>query len=407
MMPEQVGPCADVAVHVLADNSAVVFNEATQQLFSFDPLATYLWCRWENGTKAADLASALDIAAGASGQSAQEIVDRCLAMWQRHRLIGDERDASRHGMVTHRGMPTEGRREKSALRDQPTPHPGLVTTELQVGGEAYRLCYSSQALAEVVRPLLGHLEKPNQGVPAPEFLLSADGNRFVLQRGGQIVEYCNSADELAPMVKFALNVDMLEHGRYALAFHSAAVVRNGRALLLPAASGHGKSVLTAALLHDGWGYLTDDSALLDTQDGLNGHGPQVRGVGFDLSLKASAWPILQTLVPEIETLPIHRRGDGHRVRYLPPPVRTVDPARAYPVAWIVFPRFRPDRECSLQPVAAAGALQRLLREAFAPSHRLSCAGFRTLARLVEDKPTHTLTYSSLPEAVAMLGQLCR
>ncbi len=407
MMPEQVRPGGDVVVHVLADNSAVVFNETTQQLLSFDPLATYLWCRWEDGAETAELAGGLDTVAGRGGESAQEMVDRCLAMWRHHKLIGAVDGGSLNGAVPHRPPPREVRRGHSGRRRVPPPGRGHVATGLRIGGENYRLCYGSRALAKTVRPLLAHLEQPIQGSAAAEFLLRADGGRFTLWQDGNIVEHCARADEVPPMVKFCLNVDLLERGAYSLAFHSAAVVRDGRALLLPAASGRGKSTLTAALLHDGWGYLSDDSVLLDDA-GEPVRRPascHIRGVGFDLCLKEKAWPILQPLYPAIDRLPIYRRGDGHRVRYLPPRSRLPDAARAYPIEWIVFPHFQRGSECSLQPLAAAAALQRLLREAFAPSQRLSRAGFGMLARLVEEKHCYALTYDSLAAAAAALEKL--
>jgi len=397
--PEQVRPCGDVAVHILADSSAVVFNEATQQLFSFDPLATYLWCRWEAGVGRDDLVRALDTKADLGAPSAEEMVDRCLSLWQRHHLIGDQ---------TVRPAPEPGDYEAAGPdgEDHHGDEPGGITTSLQVGGEAYELCYASAELAMTVRPLLAHMEPPRRGGPATRFVLSRGPDSFVLRQGGEIIEECEAVDEILPMVKFCLNVDLLEQGQYAMAFHAAAVVHDACALLMPAASGRGKSVLTAALLHDGWGYLTDDSALLDTQNGrLDNHKPSVRGVGFDPCLKEKAWAILQPLFPTIDALPIHRRGDGHRVRYLPPTRRLVDDGRAYPIEWIVFPGFQQGGDCLLEPVATAEAMQRLLQEAFAPSQRLSRASFRTLAKLVENKPAHTLTYGSHKDAVAMLRQL--
>lgn len=396
MEHEQVRPCADVAVHILADNSAVVFNEGTQQLFAFDPLATYLWCRWEAGAKRVELARALDTKSDLSAPSAQEMVDSCLSLWQRHQLIGDQRDRPKQESVHGRQRAETAPHDRGQVAD----FDGL-STDLLIGGEAYRLCYASASLAKAVRPLLAHLERPYRGAPVARFVLSRDANNFVLRQGGEIIEECDAVDEILPMVKFCLNVDLLEHGRYVLAFHAAAVTRGNGALLLPAASGSGKSTLTAGLLHDGWGYLTDDSALLDST------AMAVRGVGFDTCLKESAWAVVQPLFPAIDALPIHRRGDGHRVRYLPPPTRLRDPARGYPVEWIVFPRFQRDSECSLQEVAASDALQRLLREAFAPSQRLSRSEFRVLAKLVEDKPCHALTYGSQQEAVAMLRQICQ
>ncbi len=390
MVLTQARTCVDVAVHILADNSAVVFNEATQQLFSFDALATYLWCRWEAGNTRTDLAKALDTDTNLKTSSAQEMVDECLAQWRQHRLIGER----------SRVPPTPAIRQRAAPA-LPDTAGDSVSSDLQIAGEPYRLHYGSRAVAALVQPMLAHLERPCRGVPEAAFTLAAEADRFVLRHGAQMVEECDAADEVPPMVKFCLNVDLLEHGRYALAFHAAAVARGNGALLLPAASGSGKSTLTAGLLHDGWDYLTDDSALLDST------AVAVRGVGFDVCLKADAWTVVRPLFPALDGLPIYRRGDGHRVRYLKPPARLADPAAAYPVEWIVFPHYQADSACVLQEVAATDALQRLLREAFAPSRRLSRAGFRALAKLVEDKPCHSLTYGSQQDAVAVLRQLRR
>ena len=45
-----------------------------------------------------------------------------------------------------------------------------------------------------------------------------------------------------------------------LVFHAGAVSDGRTAVLLPAASNHGKSTLTAALVRDGLQYLTDEAA---------------------------------------------------------------------------------------------------------------------------------------------------
>lgn len=52
---------------------------------------------------------------------------------------------------------------------------------------------------------------------------------------------------------------------HALFVHAGAVSMNGRALLLPGASGVGKTTLVQALLHAGASYLSDDYAVLDIE----------------------------------------------------------------------------------------------------------------------------------------------
>ena len=53
-----------------------------------------------------------------------------------------------------------------------------------------------------------------------------------------------------------------------LVIHSATLERGGRALLMPAPPGSGKSTLCAALITRGWRLLSDEFALVDPATGL-------------------------------------------------------------------------------------------------------------------------------------------
>ena len=64
-------------------------------------------------------------------------------------------------------------------------------------------------------------------------------------------------------------------------------------MLLPAISGSGKSTLTAALLAAGFGYCTDDLAL------LTGEPVRIRPVPTCLGLKRGSWNILAERLPQI------------------------------------------------------------------------------------------------------------
>lgn len=50
--------------------------------------------------------------------------------------------------------------------------------------------------------------------------------------------------------------------------HAGVVVRGGRALLIPAATGSGKTTLVRAFLEQGWEYASDDIAVLDSEGGV-------------------------------------------------------------------------------------------------------------------------------------------
>ena len=61
---------------------------------------------------------------------------------------------------------------------------------------------------------------------------------------------------------------------------------------MPADSGSGKSTLTAALVHAGLRYFSDDVVPLD-------HGLRIRPMPLGISLKEGSWPVLAARYPEL------------------------------------------------------------------------------------------------------------
>jgi hypothetical protein len=113
----------------------------------------------------------------------------------------------------------------------------------------------------------GAMATPNPGIP-PGLRYRVDGNAsgaFSLIRDGQ--EACVGMDP-GDML-FLLEQDLvvtLQKRRPDLYFlHSAALERNGRACLLAAEAGSGKSTTAWGLLHHGYGYLSDELCPIDLE----------------------------------------------------------------------------------------------------------------------------------------------
>jgi hypothetical protein len=206
------------------------------------------------------------------------------------------------------------------------------------------------------------------------------------------------ADEVPTVVKGQILAQILDRADYALALHGAALVRDGRVLLLCGRPGAGKTTLTLALVNAGFGLAGDDVMLL-AADG--------RGIGlpFAPAVKSGAWPLLADRVPGLATAPTFRRPDRRRVRY-PAPEAVVD-GRPRPLGWVVLLDRAAEGRPALDPVDAAGALRGLLDGAFAPDRQLCPAGFDALARVVDTAETWRLSYAALDEAVALLDAACR
>ncbi len=172
-----------------------------------------------------------------------------------------------------------------------------------------------------------------------------------------------------------------------------------RCILLPGASGRGKTTLTAALSLAGFTYCSDEHAVLDKETLC------VWPVPVSAALNPGALELLVGYDPTVR-LPVHIREDDQSVRYL-----GVAPAGAFwergrPVGWIIFPRYAPGVDTSLRPVGKGQALRWLMQERLGLRDILSKFRVERLVRWIgrteclELPMTGWLTPSSWCEPVA-------
>jgi HprK-related kinase A len=195
-----------------------------------------------------------------------------------------------------------------------------------------------------------------------------------------------------PLFEWGLNWCVGGAGHEYLILHSAVLERDGRALLMPAKPGVGKSTLCAALAHRGWRLLSDEMALL--RDGL------VHPIPRPVGLKEASIDVIRGFVPEAVFGPLWHGTVKGTVAHLRPPADAVRRARepATP-AWIVFPAWRKGAPARFSPHGRADTFLR------AADHGLNYAvlgrrGFETLAALVEGCRCLEFEYGELADAIA-------
>jgi hypothetical protein len=224
-----------------------------------------------------------------------------------------------------------------------------------------------------------------------------EAGRFLLLAGDRVISLSSHAGELVDYLDWAATTDALTTAtRYGI-FHSAVLACAGRGLLLPAVSGSGKTTLAAALVRAGFGYLSDEAALVD---------PATRRVFAypkPFSVKQPA------VTARLLALPAEVAGRAPaelgQVWHLDPDLLASGCLRdETAVTTIVFPRYAPGQPTALAPLSRTAASLALLQNGVNAAARPPC-GVGLAAALAGGAACYRLTVSDLPAAVRLIAGL--
>ena len=180
------------------------------------------------------------------------------------------------------------------------------------------------------------------------------GEEWRVLDGSKVLGSCRDLQSLPPMVQGILSSVALRHHDFLLALHAGGVAWADKVMLLVGKSRSGKSTLTAALLGEGWDYLSDDMILIERES------LDAKSMPCSLGIKPGGWELLASRFPRREPPRQHLRADGQSVGYFSPP----PPRRGFllprTVQWIVFPSLSPAEPGNLQALSPLEGLQRLV-----------------------------------------------
>lgn len=202
-----------------------------------------------------------------------------------------------------------------------------------------------------------------------------------------------------PFCEWMMNWCVSNRAHGYLIIHAAVIEKNGRAIILPAPPGSGKSTLCAALVCRGWRLLSDELTLVRHDDGMLVPLPR------PVSLKNRSIDVIRAFAPDAVFGSIVHGTMKGTVGLLRAPADSIRRAgeAAAPHA-IVFPQWEADAPAVLEPIARARMFMRVADNAFNYT-LLGAQGFATLAGLAERSAGYAFRYSKLDDAMAVFDRL--
>ena len=202
-----------------------------------------------------------------------------------------------------------------------------------------------------------------------------------------------------PFLEWGINWCVATRAHQYLMLHAGVVEKNGKAILLPAWPGSGKSTLCAALSQCGWRLLSDEFALVQPAD--LGIVPFPRPI----SLKNESIAVIRASFPEAILGPEFPNTRKGTVAHLRPSASSV--ARAGEITqpgWIVFPKFQAGAAPCLTPLSKTDGFITLSHHSF-NYDKIGLRGFQAVSGLIESCNCYAFHYGALEQAVAQLDTL--
>jgi hypothetical protein len=223
-------------------------------------------------------------------------------------------------------------------------------------------------------------------VPAPYFL-ALDGEELRSSRSpGLVVDYA----------LWLISQHTIAQISDRIAIHAAVASLDGAGVIMPAPANSGKSTLAAGLVDAGFGYLSDEMALINPDSAQVD--PYPRALWVDRRSVALIPGLTERVDSELTD------PDAREIHVRPDDIRPEAIGGSSPVRLVVAPRYEAGATTAAQPMGRAEAVQYLIVNS--PNiGRFGSAGLAVLARVVRGAACYRLTVGDLVSGVAAVRDL--
>jgi HprK-related kinase A len=206
-------------------------------------------------------------------------------------------------------------------------------------------------------------------------------------------------DQVHAVFEGCLNWCIYTQAYQYLIIHAAAIERGGRAAILPAPPGSGKSTLCAALVSRGWRLLTDELTLIATDSRT------IVPLARPVSLKNESIDVIKRFAPDAVFGPISPNTIKGTIAHMKPPPESVTRTGEHcSAAWLIVPKYQSAKSTSVEEVLKAEGFMRIAESAV-NYMALGEMGFELVSALVDEMSCYRLAYSDLNEAVRWFDEL--
>lgn len=279
-----------------------------------------------------------------------------------------------------------------------TPTTALPTLNIKVLSLPIEIVTNYEPFLREFCELTPALVSPANGeTPVVRFGVVQKRRYTHIEKEGRTIYRLDKDYTICPILMDEIRKSCYEHVRDYILLHAGAVVKNGRAILLPGKSESGKTTLTLGLMNHGYKYLTDEISAI--------YHETMEVSPFQRPIYVDTWsrPLRQEVNKSFKTY--RYRDEGERWQYIVPQNGAVMPRDVrWKVDWIIFPRYTPKGKVILKPLGPAKAIMALMQRGW--NQRLfTDRGLKIFTGLVRRARCYTLEMGDLEEACELVEGL--
>lgn len=283
----------------------------------------------------------------------------------------------------------------------------MNTVVVNFAGSTIAIEYSGERAAHIIAWLFRAIPHNSQQPPQQTYRLTTEDDTAVisLHHNDTRCYHSQSPGDMAEYLMGEICCKLAESSQGGLLLHAAGVAWQGGGIILPGATGSGKSTLSAYLLTQGWTYLTDELVfILWNADGCQAFPRPLQLKTPAREMFAPFWDASHQAQPCLHACASDLVS--------PARVQTPDFSYTTPIHCIIFPGYAPEHPLRIQRLSQAQC-GLMLMQCLANARNLPEHGFPEIVRLARSIPAYRLIYGMFTQAqeaferiISEISQVC-
>lgn len=356
----------------------VVAEPERDRLLVLNSTARLIWDLWQQGQDADTIAETLVARYDIDQAQAEADVRQAIADWQR--------PAVPSAALQDDHWPTQAQ-----LDIQPDTNSASLVDHYRIHTTPIRVICSVPVIRDAIHPLLAHMATSALQPATTTYHVDATADGYRLRQGLRVIYQGPSLDLAAVMLQHEAQLAAYRDNDNLCVLHAGGVARGDQCILMPGIAGAGKSTLTAALLHSGLDYLSDDTVPISAASGY------AIPLTPPLCIKAGSIGALRGHYPLLASQRVYQRTD-QRVRYLAPPAASLAGRHERQVLALIFPQYQPGSEARLNEIPPTQAFAWLVEAGIFAHRPRDPARLAALVNWFDGLRSYRLQYDDLDDA---------